>query len=105
LEKISNVICAYCMTNVSTYDGWRKIFEIAGIDNLQIVPLDFKPNGGFMDMVKDEGFFRSMSIMFNIMKNKEIRDRTRIMNAFFKENSKVFGCGIYHFKKETTPRE
>ncbi|UCG92469.1 MAG: class I SAM-dependent methyltransferase, partial [candidate division WOR-3 bacterium] len=99
IEKISTVICAYCMTNVSTFDGWRKTFIDAGIDNVNVIPLDFNPQGGFRDMIQDEGFFRTLSIMFNIMKNKEIRERVKIMNNFFKENSDVFGCGIYYFKK------
>ncbi|MCJ7571048.1 MAG: class I SAM-dependent methyltransferase [Candidatus Thermoplasmatota archaeon] len=100
IEKVSTVICAYCMTNVTTFDGWKKTFIDAGINNLNIIPLDFSPtNGGFISMVKDEGFFRTLSIMYNIMKNKEIKNRMKIMNNFFKENSDIFGCGIYYFNK------
>ena len=100
IEKVSTVICAYCMTNVTTFDGWKKTFIDAGINNLNIIPLDFNPNsGGFIGMMKDEGFFRTLSIMFNIMKNKEIKNRVKIMNNFFKENNDVFGCGIYYFNK------
>lgn len=100
IDKVSTVICAYCMTNVSTFDGWKKIFNQAGIANLNVLPLDFTPNsGGFTGMMKDEGFFRALSIMINIMKNSEIRNRVEIMNTFFKENSEVFGCGIYYFTK------
>lgn len=99
LEKISTVICAYCMTNVSTFEGWKKIFADAGIKDLSVIPLEFSPNGGFADMVRDEGFFRTLSIMFNIMRNKEIRDRTRVMNGFFSKNSDIFSCGIYYFRK------
>jgi ubiquinone/menaquinone biosynthesis C-methylase UbiE len=100
IEKVSSVICAYCMTNVSTFNGWKKIFSEAGITNLNVVPLDFTPTGGgFTGMMKDEGFFRSLSIMINIMNNKEIKNRIKIMNKFFKENSEVFGCGIYYFMK------
>jgi len=100
IEKVSTVICAYCMTNVTTFDGWEKTFIDAGINNINIIPLDFDPNsGGFIGMIKDEGFFRTLSIMFNIMKNKEIKNRMKIMNNFFKENSEVFGCGIYYFTK------
>lgn len=100
LEKLSTVICAYCMTNVSTFDGWRKIFADAGIKNLNVVPLDFNPDSSLMDMIKDEGFFKTLSITFNIMKNKEIRNRVRTMNNLFKENRDVFASGIYYFKKQ-----
>ena len=100
LEKVSTVICAYCMTNVVTFDGWRKTFADAGIGDLNVVPLDFNPNGSdFFSMMKDEGFFRSLSIMLNIMKNREIRSRVKTMNGFFREYSELFGCGIYYFNK------
>lgn len=100
IEKVSTIICAYCMTNVSTYDGWKKIFTEAEITNIIVKPLDFTPNsGGLIGMIKDEGFLRAISIMFNIMNNKEIKNRVKIMNRFFKENREVFGCGIYCFQK------
>lgn len=100
IDKVSTVICAYCMTRVHTFDGWKKTFADAGINNLQVAPLDFTPNsGGFIGMMKDEGFFRSLSIVLNIMKNKEIKKRMNVMREFFSENSDVFGCGIYCFEK------
>jgi ubiquinone/menaquinone biosynthesis C-methylase UbiE len=100
IEKVSTVICAYCMTNVSTFDGWKRIFEEAGIKDLNVIPLDFNPgSGGMMGMFKDEGFFRSLAMMMRIMKNKEIKDRMTVLNKFFKENSDIFGCGIYYFTK------
>lgn len=99
IDKISTVICAYCMNNVSTFDGWEKIFNKAGINNLNVIPLDFNPNSNIIEMIKDEGIINSISIMVKIMKNKEIKNRMKIMNEFFKENSEVFGCGIYYFNK------
>ena len=88
------------MTNVKTFEGWKKTFIDAGINNLNIIPMDFNPNsGGFIGMIKDEGFIGTLSIMFNILKNNEIKHRMKIMNKFFKENSDVFGCGIYYFNK------
>ena len=101
IEKISSVICAYCMTNVNTFNGWKEIFNKAGITSLNVVPLDFTPNsGGFIGMVKNEGFVKSLAITLNIMRNNEIRNRVKIMNKFFQENSDVFGCGIYYFTKQ-----
>jgi ubiquinone/menaquinone biosynthesis C-methylase UbiE len=100
VEKVSSVICAYCMTNVGTYDVWKKTFAEAGITNLNIIPLDFDPSrGGLIEMVQDEGFIRTIKIMFNIMKNNKIKSRVKIMSKFFKENREVFGSGIYFFKK------
>jgi len=100
MEHVSTVICAYCMTNVATFAGWKKTFADAGINNLVAIPLDFNPQGaGFSGMIKDEGFFRTLSIMLNIIKNKEIKNRMKIMKNFFKENSEIFGCGIFYFRK------
>jgi ubiquinone/menaquinone biosynthesis C-methylase UbiE len=100
LQKVSSVICAYCMTNVLTFDGWKKVFSDAGITDLNVIPLDFQPNsGGFSSMVKDEGFWHAIRIAFNIMTNTEIRNRVKVMNKFFSDNSDVFSCGIYTFTK------
>jgi ubiquinone/menaquinone biosynthesis C-methylase UbiE len=101
IDKVSTVICAYCMTRVETFEGWRKTFVDAGINNVQVTPLDFKPNsGGFIGMMRDEGFLRALSIVFNIMKNREIRNRMKVMSGFFREYADVFGCGIYCFEKQ-----
>lgn len=98
LDKVSNVLCAYCMTNVSTYDGWKNIFEHAGINNILISKGD-DVNSTFLDTLRDEGIINTFKIMFNIMKNKEIRRRVRVMNKFFKDYNDYFGYGFYYFRK------
>jgi hypothetical protein len=98
LDKVSNVLCAYCMTNVSTYDGWKNIFQNAGIKNILICKGD-NVNGTFLDNLKDEGIIHTFTIMFNTMKNKEIRRRVSVMNKFFKDHNDYFGYGIYYFRK------
>lgn len=100
IDKVSNVICAYCMTNVGTYEEWEETFIQAGINNLQVLPLEFNPSReGFIDMAQDEGLIRSFKIMLNIMKNREIRNRVKVMGQLFKEYSEIFGNGIYFFRK------
>jgi ubiquinone/menaquinone biosynthesis C-methylase UbiE len=100
IDKVSRVICACCMTNVSTFDGWRRIFKDAGIEHVNTVPLDFSPDSGsFIGMIKDEGFIRSLSIIMNIMKNRDIRGRMKTMRTFFRDYEDVFGCCIYWLEK------
>lgn len=97
---LSDVICAYCMTNVQTFDGWRKIFGAAGIPEVNIVPLDFSPRGsGIIGTLKDEGFFRTVRILRNILKSPEIKARLRAIHRYFGDYEDYFACGIYSFRK------
>jgi len=100
IRILSEVICAYCMTNVQTFDGWRRIFSAAGIPEVKVVPLDFNPRGGrIFSLLKDECFFRTIRILRNISKNPEIKARLQTMRKYFKEYEDYFGCGIYYFRK------
>jgi len=100
IRILSDVICAYCMTNVQTFDGWRKIFDAAGIPEVSVIPLDFSPSGGgIMSMLKDEGFFRTINILKNISKSPEIKARMQAMRRYFKDYKDYFACGIYTFRK------
>ncbi|MBI5807082.1 MAG: class I SAM-dependent methyltransferase [Ignavibacteriales bacterium] len=98
LEKVTNVLCAYCMTNVNTYNEWVEIFKKAGINDL-IVKKGENVGGNFFDMIKDEGFFNAFKIMYNSIKNKKIRNRINIMENFFEEYFEYFGYGIYVLQK------
>jgi len=99
LDKVSNVLCAYCMTNVNTYDGWNKVFKDAGIDDLTIQK-GTGVSGNFISMLQDEGIKNSIKIFFNTITNREIRKRISIMDEFFREHAAVFGYGIYVFQKQ-----
>jgi len=100
LRILSDVICAYCMTNVQTFDGWRKVFSAAGIPEVNIIPLEFNPrSGGIFGMLKDEGFLRTFRILRNISKNPEIKTRMQAIHRYFKDYEDYFACGIYHFHK------
>jgi SAM-dependent methyltransferase len=98
LDKVSNVLCAYCMTNVNTYDGWIKIFKDAGICDLAVTR-GKNVRGNILDELRDEGITNTIRIFHNILTNKEVRMRTRTMNRFFKEYDDYFGLGIYVFEK------
>jgi len=100
LSILSDVICAYCMTNVQTFDGWREVFSAAGIREVNIIPLEFSPRGGgILSMLKDEGFCRTFRILRNISKNPEIKARMQAVHRYFKDYEDYFACGIYYFRK------
>ena len=98
LDNVSNVLCAYCMTNVSTYDEWEEIFKKAGISNISIIESkNFR--GNYFDQLKDEGVANTFRIMMNTFKNRKIRQRIKVMNTFFREHQEYFGYGIYYYQK------
>ena len=100
LRLLSEVICAYCMTNVQTFKGWEDIFRAAGVADVNIMPLDFSPAaGGFFSMLKDEGLFRTFKIMRNISRSPEIKARMKSMRRYFKDYEDYFACGVYTFRK------
>jgi len=98
LDKVSNVLCAYCMTNVSTYSGWEQTFKNAGITDLQIKK-GSNVRGTFFERLRDEGLVNMARIIKNTMSNKEIRKRSKLMQQFFREHDEYFGLGIYVFTK------
>jgi len=105
LEKVSKVLCAYCMTNVNTYDEWEEIFKKAGINNISVIKGD-NFRGSYIERLRDEGFVNTFKIIYNTMKNKEIRQRMNVMNKFFKEHEEYFGYGIYYYQKgSATPTQ
>ncbi len=100
IKILSDVICAYCMTNVRTFDGWREVFGAAGIGEINVVPLDFDPSGGGMvSMIKDEGFLRTIRILRNISRSPAVKSRMKTMRKYFAEYRDYFGCGVYSFRK------
>jgi len=98
LNQISNVICAYCMKNVSTFEEWQEIFKKAGIENLIIIKKNLKPME-FWKMIQDEGIINTIKIIRRINKNPEIKNRMKLIRSFFKKYHDYFGSGIYVFNK------
>ena len=94
MDAVSNVICAYCMTNVSTSAGWEKLFKDAGVKNLKTYShsMDFN---GIRGMIRNEGFANSMRVMFRYATKRDVRKRMDTMNRFFSANPEYFGYGIY----------
>lgn len=100
IDAVSNVLCAYCMLKVHTYEDWEKLFKKAGVKQLEIMAssLEF---GGLRGMLRDEGIYNAFKIMYRFLTKGRIRRRMSTMNKFFKENGEYFGFGIYTGKKKT----
>lgn len=94
LEGVSNVICAYCMLGVETFEDWKKLFEEAGVKELQTSAYsqEFR---GMRGMLADEGLVNAGKIMFRYLTNSRVRRRMKTMDEFFKEHDQYFGYGIY----------
>jgi ubiquinone/menaquinone biosynthesis C-methylase UbiE len=98
LDGVSNVICAYCMLGVETFEDWKKLFEDAGVKELRTSAYsqEFK---GMRGMLADEGLVSAGKIMYRYLTNNSVRKRMKTMDKFFRENDQYFGYGIYVGRK------
>jgi ubiquinone/menaquinone biosynthesis C-methylase UbiE len=98
LDKVDNILRAYCLKNARTYEGWTKDFNNANTQDLTVIKGD-KITGDFFDTLKEEGIVNTLKIMFNSIKNSEIRNRMGKMGNFVEENHNYFGYGVYVVEK------
>jgi len=86
------------MLGVETFEDWKRLFEDAGVKELQTSAYsqEFK---GMWGMLADEGLVNAGKIMFRYLTNSRVSKRMKIMDKFFKENDQYFGYGIYVGKK------
>lgn len=99
LKAVSDVLCAYCMQNVHTYQDWQSLLTDTGVDQLKTAPFSLKTDG-ILGMLEDEGLVNAGRIMLRYMTNVRIRKRMNIMNRFFKDHTDHFGYGIYTGRKQ-----
>jgi ubiquinone/menaquinone biosynthesis C-methylase UbiE len=94
MDGVSNVLCAYCMRNVRTFDGWKTMFAKAGLKRLQAQAF---PLGGMAmsSMRRDEGIAGSIQILFKTVTDGAVRRRMKTMRKFFQDHEDFFGYGIY----------
>jgi ubiquinone/menaquinone biosynthesis C-methylase UbiE len=98
MRKVNEVICAYCMSNVSTFEGWERIFKRAGVKSLETLrySLEF---GGVLGMIADEGFANGLKVLLRVMTNPYIRKRMSTVDKFFASHQDYFGYGLYIAQK------
>jgi len=94
LDGVSNVICAYCMLGVETFEAWKGLFSEAGLAGLRATAYsqEFK---GMRGMLADEGVANAGKIMFRYLTNSRVRRRMKTMDKFFSQYDEYFGYGIY----------
>lgn len=98
LDKVFNILHAYCLKNARTYNGWIKEFNNANAEDLKVIKGN-KITANFFETLKEEGVINTLKIMFKPLLNREIRDRMNKMGSFLQENQKYFGYGVYVIKK------
>jgi len=98
LDGVSNVICAYCMLGVETFENWKKLFDESGVRELQTLEYsqEFHGMGG---MRADEGLVNGFRIMLKYLTNSGVRQRMQTLDRFFREHDEYFGYGIYVGRK------
>jgi ubiquinone/menaquinone biosynthesis C-methylase UbiE len=94
MDGVSKVLCASCMRNVRTFDGWKKLFLKAGLRQFRMTTYDMG-RMGLMKMRKDEGIIRSLRILLKTASDGAVRRRMKTMSRFFKEHADQFGYGIF----------
>jgi len=98
MRAVSDVLCAYCMKNVETFQGWANTIRQAGITDLEVQAFD-SPNSGLRGMLSSEGPVNTGKVMWKYATNQRIRKRISTMNRFFGEHSEYFGYGVYVGRK------
>ena len=102
LEAVSSVLCAYCMQNVETYEGWEALLKGAGARQLEALAFDLD-TGGMRAMLADEGLVNTARVMFRRLGSTRIRKRMNTMDRFFKEHAQYFGYGVYVGRRQRDP--
>jgi len=98
LYGVSNVICAYCMLKVETFENWKKLFSESGVKELQTLSYSQEFHG-LRGMLGDEGLANACRIMIKYLTDSSVRKRMKTIEKFFKEHDDYFGYGIYVGKK------
>ncbi len=95
LKIVSDEICAYCMLNVSTFEGWEKLFNEAGAGRLEVIRFQTSPKGNMRAMITDEGLANTARVMYKSFRNPQVRARMNRLNQFFATYGDRIGYGIY----------
>jgi len=97
-DKAVSQIYAACMLNVLTFDAWKKLFNEAGLMELETVILDMR-FGNMPSMLSDEGLLNTAKVMFKWLTKTRIRKRMTTIDRFFRDNAEYFGYGLYVGRK------
>ncbi len=98
MDAVSNKICAYCMTNVLTFEDWENLFKDAGFSHVEIIKSSMDVSG-VRGMIRDEGIGNVIKVISKYLFNPRVRKRMNNLNAFMNSNPEYFGYGIYIARK------
>lgn len=98
MDAVSDEICAYCMTNVLSFENWEILFKDAGFSHLEIIRSSMEMTG-MKGMIRDERLGNVIKVMTKYLFNSGVRKRMNNLNAFMNANPEYFGYGIYIAKK------
>lgn len=98
MEAVSYEICAYCMTNVLTFENWEKLFLDAGFSQVKVIQSPMTMSG-MKGMIRDEGLGTAIRVMAKYLFKARVRKRMKNLNTFINSNHRYFGYGIYIAKK------
>lgn len=98
MDEVSNVICAFCMENVETFENWEKLFKKTNSSNFMAMKSSMEFHG-MKGMIDDEGFLNSLKIMSKFLFSQKVRKRMNALNDFFSRYPEYFGYGIYILTK------
>lgn len=98
LRSVSDVLCAYCMQNVETFESWTDRLQEAGLAELttSLYPL---PAQSLRATLRDEGVRNTAMVMLRTLLRASVRARTRRMNDFFRAHADVFAYGVFVGRK------
>lgn len=91
IKKAVSEICAFCMRNAMTFEGWTNLFVDAGLRELRTITSKMESPS----MIRDEGPLNAIKVIFKWLTNTRIRRRMNAINKFFADNAEYFGYGIY----------
>jgi ubiquinone/menaquinone biosynthesis C-methylase UbiE len=98
ISAVSSEICAYCMTNVLTFEDWERLFLDAEFSQVKVIRSSMAVSG-IKGMLQDEGFGNVVKVMGKYLFNVRVRKRMMNLNKFINSNPQYFGYGIYITKK------
>ncbi len=94
MDAVSSVLCAYCLVNAHTFEGWEKLLTQSGVRQVTVQTFTLQ-GGGFRNMMRSEGTVNTLRIMLKYLGNGKVRKRMRTMNKFFREHTDMFGYGVF----------
>lgn len=97
LDGASNALCALCIQNMHTFQGWERLFKQVGVVQLETQTFSWKR--GLSIMLANEGLVNTGRVMLKRATDARVRKRMNTIDGFFADHTEYFGYGIYVGRK------